>query len=63
MAKEVVETHLAHKGADLDAYMNKHWEESWEHFDVNNEGTIDALWTSSLMRYLCRPEKTNIDLD
>ena len=35
LGKEVVEQHLHHSGADLDAYMKKHWDESWEHYDVN----------------------------
>ena len=42
-------------------FMDKKFEETWEHYDVNDEGTMDALWASPFMRALCKSEK-DIDL-
>ena len=49
------------KGVEKDNFMKKHFNESWEHYDVNDEGVLDAMWASPFMRYLCKSEK-DIDL-
>ena len=61
LAREVVETHLGKKGKEIDEYLKKKFSETWEHYDVNSEGILEANWASPFMRTLCKPEK-NIDL-
>ena len=61
LAKEVVDSHLGMKGDDAKLFLKKKFEETWEHYDVNNEGTIDAQWASPLMRSMCKSVK-DIDL-
>ena len=61
LASEVVETHLGYRGDQLREFMKKKFEETWEHYDVNSEGTIDAVWASPFMRALCKSVK-DIDL-
>ena len=61
LAAEVVETHLGFRGDQLKAFLKKKFDETWDHYDVNDEGTIDALWASPFMRALCKSEK-DIDL-
>ena len=61
LAQEVIETHLGMKGVEKDNFMKKHFSESWEHYDVNDEGVLDAMWASPFMRFLCKSEK-DIDL-
>ena len=61
LAEEVVSTHLGFKGSKLKDFMNRKFEETWKHYDVNDEGTMDALWASPFMRALCKSEK-DIDL-
>ena len=66
---EVVETHLGYdekKAKDYvekkaKDYVEKNFGPAWEHYDVNEEGTIDALWLSTLMRFMTKPVK-DIDL-
>ena len=60
-AQEVVETHLNKKGKDNKAFLDKKFNETWEHYDVNNDGVMDAMWASPFMRSLCKSEK-DIDL-
>ena len=61
IAKEVVTDHLQLKGEELSKFMKLRFEETWNHYDVNKEGTMDVLWASTLMRALCKPVK-DIDL-
>ena len=61
LATEVVQTHLGYQGEQLKAFMKKKFEETWEHYDVNDEGTMDAMWASPFMRALCKSVK-DIDL-
>ena len=61
LASEVVETHLGLKGAEKETFMTKNFDQIWDHYDVNNEGVMDAMWVSTLMRALCKPVK-DIDL-
>lgn len=57
LAREVVQTHLGKSGKDLDEYLKKKFQPTWEHYDVNGEGTLEANWASPFMRTLCKPEK------
>lgn len=61
IADQVVEQHLGLKGDELAKFMKLRFDETWNHYDVNKEGTMDALWVSTLMRALCKPVK-DIDL-
>ena len=61
LAAEVVQTHLGYTGDQLKAFLKKKFEETWEHYDVNDEGTIDANWASPFMRAMCKSVK-DIDL-
>ena len=61
LAAEVVESHLGFRGVEKAAFLKKHFNETWEHYDVNDEGTIDAYWANPFMRALCKSEK-DIDL-
>ena len=61
LAREVVQTHLKFKGPKLEEFMKKKFEDTWTHYDVNDEGTMDAVWASPFMRALCKSE-ADIDL-
>lgn len=61
LAKEVVKDHLGYEGDKQKKYLDRHFDDTWHHYDVNDEGTMDALWVSTLMRALCKPVK-DIDL-
>ena len=57
----MVGTHLGLTGAKGEEWLDKHFDDMWHHYDVNNEGVMDALWASPFMRALCKPVK-DIDL-
>ena len=31
------------------------WDDAWKYWDVNSEGKVDAVGSSVLFRYLCKP--------
>lgn len=37
----------------LDEYMKQYFTRTWEHFDVNNDGMLDASDMPAFMKYLC----------
>ena len=37
----------------LDEYMGQFFNRTWEHFDVNNDGMLDATDMPAFMKYLC----------
>ena len=41
-ANEVLKTHKGLRGAARKEYLDKYFNKSWSHFDVNREGVIDA---------------------
>ena len=61
IASEVVATHLGYKGKELKDFMTRKFDETWKHYDVNDEGTMEAMWASPFMRALCKSVK-DIDL-
>ena len=61
LAAEVVATHLGLKGDKNKDFLKERFEDTWNHYDVNKEGTMDAMWASPFMRALCKPIK-DIDL-
>jgi len=63
VAAEVVCTHFSKCGGDGQAFLNSidehgisHYDEAWNHYDVNHDGKIDAVgMAAQFMRYLTRP--------
>jgi hypothetical protein len=49
------------KGEENAKFIKNSFDPTWDHYDVNKEGTMDALWLSTVMRALCKPVK-DIDL-
>ena len=62
-ALEVLNTHLGMRGADADSYLNKYFDQVWEHFDVNHKGALEAVELNHFMRTLCKPVKEHIILE
>ena len=54
-------THLSKNAAAAKDFLAKKFEETWSHYDVNDDGVMDAMWASPFMRSLCKKEK-DIDL-
>ena len=52
-SKEVVSKHKGMQGKDLDNFVKQYFGRTWEHFDVNQEGMLDALDMPAFMKYLC----------
>jgi hypothetical protein len=50
----VVETHLNKKGKEVVDYLNAKFDEAWNYYDVNNKGYVDALWSATILRFMCR---------
>ena len=61
VARETLEKHKGLKGKELDAYMKQYFQRTWDHFDVNNNGSLDALDMTAFMKYLASDQ--GIDLD
>jgi hypothetical protein len=54
IAAEVVQTHLNKKGKDLVNYLSAKFDEAWDYYDVNRKGYVDALWSATILRFMCR---------
>ena len=52
-AKMIVEKYKHLEGADNDQYLKDYFPRTWEHFDVNEEGKLDADDMPGFMKYLC----------
>ena len=50
--EEVLGTHRGLAGAELKAYMDTYFQRTWEHFDVNGAGSLDAIKMPQFMRML-----------
>ena len=61
-AKEVLSTHLNIKGAEQASYLNKWFDQVWDHMDVNKKGALEAGELNKFMRDLCKPVKEHITL-
>ena len=61
ISDEVIKTHLGYNDAKTKEFISKKFEDMWDYYDVNKEGTIDANWAATFMRALCKPVK-DIDL-
>ena len=60
---EVLETHLGLKDAEANAHLAKYFDEVWNHHDVLNKGSLEAIELNHFMRDLCRPIKDPIYLE
>jgi hypothetical protein len=48
----IVEKYKNLSGKPVDDYMSQYFARTWEHFDVNEEGKLDALDMPAFMKYL-----------
>ena len=54
-AVEVLCTHFAQCADEGKAYLDLHFDDAWNYYDVNKTGKIDAIGVSQFFRYLTRP--------
>ena len=54
-AGEVLCTHFALCTDEGEKFLNLRYEDSWNYYDVNRVGRIDAVGVSQFFRYLTRP--------
>jgi hypothetical protein len=53
VSKEVVDTHMKFdKKADQKKFLDDHFKETWEHFDVNKDGIVEVERMPQFLRYL-----------
>lgn len=52
-AYEVLRTHLGLEGQAAEDYLDEHLNKTFDHFDVNKEGKIEASRMFGFYRYLC----------
>jgi hypothetical protein len=57
----IVEKYKQKEGKENDEYIKQYFDRTWEHFDVNNDGKLDALDMYAFMKFLCSDQ--SIDLD
>ena len=62
-AIEVLGTHLGLYGPDAESHLQKYFEMVWNHFDVLQKGSLEAIELNHLMRDLCKPVKPFIYLE
>ena len=54
-AVEVICTHFALCNEEGEKFLNLRYNDSWNYYDVNQTGRIDAVGVSQFFRYLTRP--------
>ena len=52
-AYEVIKTHLGLQGQPAEDYLNKYFNKTFDHFDVNRTNKIEAARMSGFYRFLC----------
>ena len=52
-AIEIVGTHLGLHGKEAQAYLDEHFDKTFEHFDTAGDGKIEAARMSGFFRFLC----------
>jgi hypothetical protein len=62
VGREVVKDHMNFRGAKLDAYLNSHFPELWDHMDVNGDGIIEVSRGTILLRSLIDSQQIGIAL-
>ena len=53
-AVEILGTHFGMQGAEANDYLASHFEDAWNYYDVNSEGRLDAVGSSSFFRFLTK---------
>ena len=56
-ASEVLGTHKALKGTELEAYVKTYFARSWAHFDVNRSGKIEVSKMPQFMRFIASDQQ------
>merc|ERR1712071_321061 len=56
-ATEVLNTHKALKGAELDKYLKTYFPRSWAHFDVNRTGKVEVSKMPQFMRFIASDQQ------
>jgi hypothetical protein len=51
-AKEILETHMSLKGDKAEKYLDENFDKTWDHFDVNKEGKVEAARMPGFYRFL-----------
>ena len=51
-AKEILETHMSLKGEQAEKYLDENFDKTWNHFDVNGEGKVEADRMPGFYRFL-----------
>jgi hypothetical protein len=60
LAKEVLGTHKGLHGAELDLWLNDHFQSTWEYYDAANQGFLAPDRMPSFMRYVANDRKLAI---
>ena len=61
-ARQIVQKYKKINGKELDDYMGQYFQRTWEHYDVNNEGTLDVLDMTAFMNYILSDQNFNLDV-
>ena len=59
-ANEVLKTHKGLRGAARKEYLQKYFNKTWAHFDVNKEGVIDVQKAPQFMRFLANDQRMSL---
>jgi len=57
LAREVLDTHRKLTGEARDNYLKTYFKRTWEHFDVNRTGKVEAIKMPQFMRFLCSDQQ------
>ena len=60
-AFEVLESHKGMKGEELQKYMDTYFPRTWNHFDVNRNGSIEVVKMPQLMRFLASDQSMSLE--
>ena len=60
--KMIVEKYKKLDGKKADEYMKQYFARTWEHFDVNQEGKLDASDMPAFMKYLVSDQSIDLDV-
>jgi len=52
LAHEILDTHMGLKGEKAEKYLDEYFDKTWDHFDVNKEGKVEAARMPGFYRFL-----------
>ena len=61
LAQDVLGKAKKLQGKDMDAYMKQYFNRTFEHFDVNQTGLLDALDMSAFCKYIASDQSLDLD--